>query len=171
MGNDTTDLFRSAVAIEATAASDTGTYPIAGTSGQTGNYQVTFQGEGAYTIQPRPITLTIQDHESTYGAELSDGIAQPVPGTDYTAALSPSYDGTGDEALVNGDVLSVTLTTLAAQGSDAGTYAIHIPGGHPELRRHLAGADSLDGQRPGQHRSQYGLRHLLRKQGGVYRGI
>ena len=42
VGNDTTDLFRSAVAIEATAASDTGTYPIAGTSGQTGNYQVTF---------------------------------------------------------------------------------------------------------------------------------
>ena len=124
VGNDITDLFRSAVAIEATAASDAGTYPIAGTSGQIGNYQVTFQGEGTYTIQPRPITLTIQDHESTYGAELSGGIAQPVLGTDYTAALSPSYDGTGDEALVNGDVLSVTLTTLAAQGSDAGTYAI-----------------------------------------------
>lgn len=71
LNGDTAALFLSQVEIMASAASPVGgTYSIVGTNGTVGNYGVEFQNQGTYTIEPRPIIITIQDKESKYGAIL-----------------------------------------------------------------------------------------------------
>lgn len=92
---------------------------------QLGNYEVTFTNEGTYTVKPRPITITIADHSSVYGEEIDDGIASPASGTDYQVSLTkPDYTGSGTSAIVNNDVLTVTLETTASAKAAAGTYDI-----------------------------------------------
>lgn len=87
-----------------------------------GNYNVTFTNEGTYTVNPRPITITIKDHRSKYGAEIDGGIADPDSGEDYTVAITGNAT-TGD-AIVNGDDLGIALFTTAKKGDNAGTYSI-----------------------------------------------
>lgn len=94
-----------------------------GTSTVIGNYNVTFTNEGTYTVNPRPITITIKDHRSKYGAAIDDGIATPVFDTDYTVAITAGNTVTGG-AIVNGDDLGITLFTTAKKGDNAGTYSI-----------------------------------------------
>lgn len=77
---------------------------------------------GTYTVNPRPITITIKDHSSKYGAEIDDGIAEPVSGEDYTVAITNEVT-TGD-AIVNSDDLGIALSTTANKDSNAGTYPI-----------------------------------------------
>lgn len=90
-----------------------------------GNYNVTFTNEGTYTVKQRPITITIKDHSSKYGAEINGGIAHPVSDKDYKVDLTkPDYTGSGGSAIVNEDVLTVTLETTASATAAAGTYDI-----------------------------------------------
>lgn len=92
---------------------------------QLGNYNVTFTNEGTYTVKQRPITITIADHSSVYGAEIDGGIAHPVSDKDYKVDLTkPDYTGSGGSAIVNEDVLTVTLETTASATAAAGTYDI-----------------------------------------------
>lgn len=88
-----------------------------------GNYNVTFTNEGTYTVKPRPITITIKDHSSKYGAEINGGIADPLSDKDYTVAITAGNTVTGG-AIVNGDDLGITLFTTAKKGDNAGTYPI-----------------------------------------------
>ena len=105
-------------------------YAVDGSNGQIqkdtpvviGNYNVTFTNEGTYTVNPRPITITIKDHSSKYGAEIDGGIADPDSGEDYTVAITGNAT-TGD-AIVNGDDLGIALFTTAKKGDNAGTYSI-----------------------------------------------
>ena len=85
------------------------------------NYDVTFSS-GTYTVKARPITITIADHSSKYGAAINGGIARPVSGTDYTVAITNEVT-TGD-AIVNSDDLGIALSTTANKDSNAGTYPI-----------------------------------------------
>lgn len=90
-----------------------------------GNYDVEFTN-GTYTINQRPITITINDHESDYLQAIDSGVAAPVLNTDYSAA----YTGdSGKTAVYAEDRLNVALSTDAEnvpgnQNSNAGTYAI-----------------------------------------------
>ena len=119
---DSLDQFLYHVVINASPNTDVGShYTITGTSGEYGNYNVTF-ASGTYTVNPRPITITIKDHSSKYGAEIDDGIAEPVSGEDYTVAITGNAT-TGD-AIVNNDALTVTLNTTASATAAAGTYDI-----------------------------------------------
>lgn len=99
--------------------------PVLDDNGTFGNYNVTFTNEGTYTVNPRPITITIADHSSVYGDEIDDGIASPASGTDYQVSLTkPDYTGSGTSAIVNDDALTVTLTTAASNTAAAGPYDI-----------------------------------------------
>ena len=119
---DSLDQFLYHVVINASPNTDVGShYTITGTSGEYGNYNVTF-ASGTYTVNPRPITITIKDHSSKYGAEIDGGIADPDSGEDYTVAITGNAT-TGD-AIVNGDDLGIALFTTAKKGDNAGTYSI-----------------------------------------------
>ena len=63
-----------------------GQYVIVGTDGND-NYAVTFI-PGTYTVNQRPITVTIADHSSRYGEGVDGGIAAPALGEDYTVAIT-----------------------------------------------------------------------------------
>lgn len=89
-----------------------------------GNYNVTFTQNGTYTVKQRPITITIADHRSKYGAEIDDGIADPASDKDYTVAITEGNTVTTDGAIVNGDDLGIALSTTAQEGDNAGTYSI-----------------------------------------------
>lgn len=92
---------------------------------QLGNYKVTFTQNGTYTVKQRPITITIEDHSSVYGEKIDGGIAHPVSDKDYKVDLTkPDYTGSGGSAIVNEDVLTVTLETTASATAAAGTYDI-----------------------------------------------
>lgn len=89
---------------------------------QLGNYNVTFTNEGTYTVNPRPITITIEDHSSVYGEEINGGITTPVSGVDYTVAIT--NNATTGEAIVKGDNLEIKLTTEATADSPVDDYDI-----------------------------------------------
>ena len=113
LNGDTAALFLSQVEIMASAASPVGgTYSIVGTNGTVGNYGVEFQNQGTYTIEPRPIIITIQDKESKYGCDLA-----PLT---YTVS---SPDGISP-AIVNGDQLTIKLETQATSSSSVASYPI-----------------------------------------------
>lgn len=119
---DSLDQFLDHVVINASPNTDVGShYTITGTSGEYGNYNVTF-ASGTYTVKQRPITITIEDHSSKYGAEINGGIAKPVSGTDYTVAITGNAT-TGD-AIVKGDNLEIKLTTKATADSPVDDYDI-----------------------------------------------
>lgn len=119
---DSLDQFLYHVVINASPNTDVGShYTITGTSGEYGNYNVTF-ASGTYTVKPRPITITIKDHRSKYGAAIDDGIATPVFDTDYTVAIT-NQATTGD-AIVKGDNLEIKLTTKATADSPVDDYDI-----------------------------------------------
>lgn len=100
---------------DATRASDVdGTYTISAKdgNGQYGNYQVTFTN-GTYTVNKRPITITIADKSSKYGCSLAQ------------LTSSDAYTGDGNKAgIVNSDELGIQLTTTASASADVGTYPI-----------------------------------------------
>lgn len=116
---DSPDQFLDHVVINASPNTDVGShYTITGTSGEYGNYNVTF-ASGTYTVNPRPITITIEDQESDYGCD----IAQLT----YNGTLSNTYTGSNKNVVFVGDdedELGITLSTTAKKGSDAGTYPI-----------------------------------------------
>lgn len=119
---DSLDQFLDHVVINASPNTDVGShYTITGTSGEYGNYNVTF-ASGTYTVKPRPITITIKDHRSKYGAAIDDGIATPVSGVDYTVAIT--NNATTGEAIVKGDNLEIKLTTEATADSPVDDYDI-----------------------------------------------
>lgn len=89
---------------------------------QLGNYNVTFTNKGTYTVKPRPITITIVDHSSVYGAEINEGIDNPVSDKDYKVAIT-NQATTGD-AIVKGDNLEIKLTTEATADSPVDDYDI-----------------------------------------------
>ena len=122
VSGDSLDDFLSGVTIDATASTGVGNdYSIVGEAQKYGNYDVTFSS-GTYTVKARPITITIADHSSKYGAAINGGIAKPVSGTDYTVAITNEVT-TGD-AIVNSDDLGIALSTTANKDSNAGTYPI-----------------------------------------------
>lgn len=97
--------------------------PVLDDNGTFGNYNVTFTNEGTYTVKPRPITITIEDHSSVYGEKIDGGIADPDSGEDYTVAITEGNTVTGG-AIVNKDDLGIALSTTANKDSNAGTYPI-----------------------------------------------
>lgn len=116
---DSLDQFLDHVVINASPNTDVGShYTITGTSGEYGNYNVTF-ASGTYTVKPRPITITISDAESDYGCDLAQ--------LTYSKTLSEAYTGTNKGVVFVGDDetdLKIALFTTAKKGSDAGTYPI-----------------------------------------------
>lgn len=116
---DSLDQFLYHVVINASPNTDVGShYTITGTSGEYGNYNVTF-ASGTYTVNPRPITITIEDQESDYGCEIAK--------LAYSETLSNTYTGSNKNVVFVGDdedELGITLSTTAKKGSDAGTYPI-----------------------------------------------
>lgn len=93
--------------------------PVLDDNGTFGNYKVTFTKEGTYTVNPRPITITISDAESDYGCDLAQ--------LTYSKTLSVTYTGSNKNVVFVGDdedELGITLSTTAKKGSDAGTYPI-----------------------------------------------
>lgn len=116
---DSPDQFLDHVVINASPNTDVGShYTITGTSGEYGNYNVTF-ASGTYTVNPRPITITIEDQESDYGCEIAK--------LAYSETLSNTYTGSNKNVVFVGDdedELGITLSTTAKKGSDAGTYPI-----------------------------------------------
>lgn len=122
VSGDSLDDFLSGVTIDATASTGVGNdYSIVGEAQKYGNYDVTFSS-GTYTVKARPITITIADHSSKYGAAINGGIAKPVSGTDYTVAITNEVT-TGD-AIVKGDNLEIKLTTKATADSPVDDYDI-----------------------------------------------
>lgn len=122
VSGDSLDDFLSGVTIDATASTGVGNdYSIVGEAQKYGNYDVTFSS-GTYTVKARPITITIADHSSKYGAAINGGIAKPVSGTDYTVAITGNAT-TGD-AIVKGDNLEIKLTTKATADSPVDDYDI-----------------------------------------------
>lgn len=94
-----------------TGATGVGTYFIVGTD-NSDNYNITFTS-GKYTVEKRPITITIADKSSAYGCDLAE--------LGWDAAY------TGDEGkpgIVNGDNLGIVLTTDASADADTGSYPI-----------------------------------------------
>lgn len=116
---DSLDQFLNHVVINASPNTDVGShYTITGTSGEYGNYNVTF-APGTYTVKQRPITITISDAESDYGCDLAQ--------LAYSETLSNTYTGSNKNVVFVGDdedELGITLSTIAKKGSDAGTYSI-----------------------------------------------
>ena len=81
------------------------------------NYEVTFR-DGAYRVNPRPVTITILDQESPYGCEVAPGVAEKEH---YTV----EYTGdTGKQAIIAGDALGIQLRTQASASQPAGSYAL-----------------------------------------------
>lgn len=123
VSGDSLDDFLSGVTIDATASTGVGNdYSIVGEAQKYGNYDVTFSS-GTYTVKQRPITITIKDHSSKYGAAIDDGITTPLSGEDYTVAITEGNTVTGG-AIVNGDNLEIKLTTEATADSPVDDYDI-----------------------------------------------
>ena len=99
----------------ATAESDVGdSYTISEDNGVYGNYDVTFTN-GTYTVNKRPITITIADKSSAYGCTRQD------------LNWDDSYTGDSSKnGIVNNDDLEIALSTDASNTADAGTYAIYV---------------------------------------------
>ena len=111
--------FLAKMTIGANGASPVEVYPISGNEGPLGNYKVTFQNEGHYTVNRRPITVRLKDASSNYGCEIAD------LSSSWTADLTPdTYTGPGTDAIVNGDVLEITVVTDAERGDGVGPYSI-----------------------------------------------
>ena len=104
---------------DATNASDVGnSYTISATDGTGdngniyGNYQVAFT-EGTYTVEQRPVTITIADKSSVYGCELE------------RLTSSDAYTGDANkDGIVNEDNLGIQLTTTASASANVGSYPI-----------------------------------------------
>lgn len=111
-GSDSTELFRNLLNTTATETSDVGNYLITATNGVYGNYNVSFTG-GTYTVEQRPITITIVNKESLYGCDIE------------TLTKDVSYTGdSGKVGIVNNDNLGIQLSTTASNTSPIGTYPI-----------------------------------------------
>ncbi len=95
---------------------DGSTYTISATANNTKNYDPTLLS-GTYTVKPRPVTVTADNKESTYGCVVETLTSQTT--LDVQEGLSGS-------ALYGDDTLDITLNTQAAQGAPAADYAITV---------------------------------------------
>lgn len=95
--------------------STVGAYPITAADGDYGNYTIDFL-DGSYEVQQRPITIRVEDHESSYGGAVDGGILTPVEGKDYT--VISTYQ------IVPGDDLGLQLSTEASEAKPVGLYPI-----------------------------------------------
>lgn len=105
---DSSELFRNLLSTSACQTSDVGHYPITGTNGVTGNYLVTFTS-GTYTVNKRPITISIADKDSLYGQDIQDLTWQISHGS-----------------MAHGEDLEIVLETTASKNSQTGTYPISV---------------------------------------------
>ena len=101
------------------AGSNVGTYDIQlGAGSKTGNYDITFTADNnAYTITPRPVTVTANARSKTYGD--SD------PSLTFAANSGTVGSGSG---LMSGDSLSGSLTRETGETVLDGPYAIEQGG-------------------------------------------
>lgn len=137
-GKDISDLGTITLSTLASDRANVGIYSVSAKDGRYGSYEVTFKGNwsdgilkgkaGVYTIQQRPIVVTIKEQTSKYGCNIVEGInsgsgdTTATEDTHYTVAVGNPLSG---NALVNGDTMRVVLTTDATSGSDVGdTYKI-----------------------------------------------
>ena len=83
-------------------------------------------GQDSFQVEPRSISIAIQDHSSAYGAAIETGINDDSAqeGGNYTVTLTSGGGATSPEAIVNGDDLGITLTTAASASADVGAYDI-----------------------------------------------
>jgi filamentous hemagglutinin family protein len=103
------DRLTGALATEANAQSNVGSYAISqGTLAASSNYAMTFV-PGALKVTPRPITITAIGQSRVYG--------------DANPAFGFTVGGSG---LVNGDTLTGELATIATETSNIGGYAITL---------------------------------------------
>lgn len=112
VSGESTELFRDLIRTTATNTSDVGKYDITAADGIHGNYNITFT-PGTYTVEERPITITIADKSSDYGCDLAE------------LKWDDAYTGDGSKSgIVNGDDLGIVLTTTATNSSPVGSYPI-----------------------------------------------
>ena len=129
------DLGAIALTTSAGPTVNAGTYPISAADDTYGSYQVTFEGDwqtgtykdkaGIYTIQKRPITVTITGQTMKYGCDIAAGInsvsgSTVAPDSGYYAVELTTSEGLTGTPMANGDTLSVVLTTTATSTSDVG---------------------------------------------------
>lgn len=84
---------------------DIGTYVIVGTDNSE-NYDIAFDN-GSYTVERRPVTVTIANKGSLYGQDIAKLTSSVTSGS-----------------MANDEDLDIVLETDAVKGSDAGFYAI-----------------------------------------------
>ena len=121
MGLAALDSFNGALALATTGKLNAGDHSIVqgtlavmrGTVDMKDNYSISYR-PGTLTVDKRPVTVTARAITMNYGD------AVPALGFD-TTLTNPS---TGGDAIINGDSLTVALSTLAGPNSNKGTYAI-----------------------------------------------
>jgi hypothetical protein len=98
----------------ATQSSNVGTYAINASGGAAQNYTISYQNTGLFTVNPAPLTLTVNDATGVQG--------DPLPG------FSASYSGLklNDAPSV---VSGVSFATSATSNSQPGSYVITSSGG------------------------------------------
>lgn len=112
VSGESTELFGNLIRTTATDTSDVEEYDITADNGIHGNYDITFT-PGTYTVEERPITITIADKSSDYGCDLAE------------LEWDDAYTGDGSKSgIVNGDNLGIVLTTDASADADTGSYPI-----------------------------------------------
>ena len=112
VSGESTELFRDLISTTATDTSDVEEYDITAANGIHGNYNITFT-PGTYTVEERPITITIADKSSDYGCDLAE------------LGWDDAYTDDGSKSgIVNGDNLGIVLTTTATNSSPVGSYPI-----------------------------------------------
>ncbi len=100
------DTLSGSLATTAGQYADVGSYAITGSFSASSNYALTYVGANL-SVNRRAITVTADTLSKTYG--------------DANPALTYTVGGAG---LVNGDILSGSLSTTAGQYSNVGSYAI-----------------------------------------------
>lgn len=152
-GKGISDLGTITLSTLASAKANVGIYSVSAKDGRYGSYEVTFKGNwsdgilkgkaGVYTILQRPIVVTIEDQTSKYGCNIVEGINSgsdnivATENTHYTVAVGNPLSG---NALVNGDTMTVVLTTTATSSSDVGSdYPIT---GEPSVTKQDGSTDS-----------------------------
>lgn len=119
------------IASVAVAYSDTvagvGDYGVAGSSatfgsGNPNNYFISFTS-GTLTVQPKPVTLTLDDIESAWGATIPDvtWTTADLEGSDSVGGLDVTFDGDPSAPVLPGEYAIAGLTPTMETG-DAANY-------------------------------------------------
>lgn len=104
------------------------------------NYIFAFE-PGTFFVEPRPVTIQVQDRDKTYGEDLVLGTTAfdvapaelPLPNGDTITALTLTSDGAADDAQVAGSPYDIVGTDPVGTGlvgpGDASNYAFTIEPG------------------------------------------